>query len=61
MGRRRDVFVDCFVPKRSRSNREPTRAELKATKVLGMEIEEAAAKVRTGPPGDDDEHFALPI
>jgi hypothetical protein len=56
-----DVFVDRFVPGRSRNNRAPMPAELKATKLLGMEIEEASAKVRTGPPGDDEEDYALPI
>jgi hypothetical protein len=29
--------------------------------VLGMQIEEASAKVRTGPPVDDEEDYALPI
>lgn len=41
--------------------RPPTTQEMKATTVLGMEINEAAAKIRTGPPGDDEEDYALPI
>jgi uncharacterized protein len=35
--------------------------ELKATTVLGLELDEVSAKVRTGPPGDDAEDYALPI
>lgn len=41
--------------------RTPTAQELKVTKVLAVEIEEASAKVRTGPPKDDEEDYALPI
>lgn len=38
--------------------REPNEKELKATSVLALPIEEASAKVRTGPPGDDEEDYA---
>ena len=41
--------------------RVPTAKELKATSVLAFEIEEASAKVRTGPPKDDAEDYTLPI
>src|SRR5712671_6567910 len=41
--------------------REPTGKELKATTVLEFQIEEASAKVRTGPPIDDEEDYALPV
>ena len=41
--------------------RLPTAKELKATTVLAFEIEEASAKVRTGPPKDDAEDYELPI
>jgi hypothetical protein len=34
---------------------------LKATSVVSVPIELAAAKIRTGPPLDDDEDYALPI
>ena len=39
--------------------RAPNRLELKATSVLRIGLEEASAKVRQGPPGDDDEDLAL--
>ena len=41
--------------------RRPTEKELAGTRVLAVEIEEASAKVRTGPPGDFDEDVPLPI
>jgi nitroimidazol reductase NimA-like FMN-containing flavoprotein (pyridoxamine 5'-phosphate oxidase superfamily) len=41
--------------------RVPTPSELKGTLVLSLPIDEASAKVRTGPPVDDDEDYALPI
>lgn len=41
--------------------RGPNEKEMKATSVLRLDIESASAKVRTGPPGDDEEDYALPI
>ena len=41
--------------------RQPNDKELKATTVLEVTIEEASAKVRTGPPADDEEDYELPV
>lgn len=41
--------------------RVPTEKELKATAVLEFTMEEASAKVRTGPPMDDEEDYVLPV
>lgn len=41
--------------------RRPTAHELKATSVLEFSMEEASAKIRTGPPLDDEEDYSLPI
>ena len=41
--------------------REPTEQELKATTVLSLPLEEVSAKVRTGPPLDDEEDYELPV
>lgn len=41
--------------------RTPTPEELKITKVLAVTIEEASAKIRTGPPKDDETDYELPI
>jgi hypothetical protein len=35
--------------------------ELEQTSVLQMDIVEASAKIRSGPPQDDEEDYALPI
>jgi hypothetical protein len=39
--------------------REPTEQELKATTVLVLPLEEVSAKVRTGPPIDDEADYEL--
>ena len=41
--------------------REPTDEEMVQTTVLCLPIAEASAKIRTGPPLDDEEDYALPI
>lgn len=41
--------------------RPPSELELKATTVLSIEIDTASAKIRTGPPLDDEEDYDLPI
>jgi len=55
------VISEQVIAGRWNDVRLPTAKELKATTVLSFEIEEASAKVRTGPPKDDDEDYALPI
>jgi nitroimidazol reductase NimA-like FMN-containing flavoprotein (pyridoxamine 5'-phosphate oxidase superfamily) len=56
----RDV-VDRFYPGRSALLRPITQQEAKATTIIAMEIEEAAAKVRAKGVGDDEADFDLPI
>jgi len=41
--------------------RKPNEQELKATSVLALTINEASAKIRTGPPKDEQEDYPLPI
>ena len=41
--------------------REPTELEMKATTVLSLTLAEASAKIRTGPPLDDEEDYSLPM
>ena len=52
---------DHIVPGRWESLRPVKQEEIDLTAVLQMEIVEASAKVRTGPPVDDEEDYALPI
>jgi nitroimidazol reductase NimA-like FMN-containing flavoprotein (pyridoxamine 5'-phosphate oxidase superfamily) len=55
------AVVDHIVPGRSGAVRGPDRRELAATAVLAVPLDEASAKVRTGPPKDDEEDYAQPI
>jgi uncharacterized protein len=54
-------FTDHIVPGRWAELRPITDQELKGTAVLALPIEEASAKVRTGPPLDDDEDLEWPV
>ncbi|PWC38930.1 pyridoxamine 5'-phosphate oxidase family protein [Azospirillum sp. TSO22-1] len=56
-----DSMIDRFYPGRAAELRPSTEQELKATMVVGMEIEEASAKVRSKGIGDDEADYALPI
>jgi uncharacterized protein len=53
------AIVEHVAPGRWREVREPSAKELAGTLVLRLPIEEASAKVRTGPPLDDEEDYAL--
>lgn len=55
------TFTEALWPGRWDMLRAVTSRELKATTVLGLELDEVSAKVRSGPPGDDEEDYALPI
>jgi len=55
------VISDHLIAGRWDDVRLPNEKELKATSVLEFSIEEASAKIRTGPPVDDEEDYVLPI
>jgi nitroimidazol reductase NimA-like FMN-containing flavoprotein (pyridoxamine 5'-phosphate oxidase superfamily) len=54
-------FTDHVVPGRWAELRPITDQELKGTAVLALPIEEASAKVRTGPPKDDEDDLSWPV
>jgi hypothetical protein len=54
------AVVEHVVPGRWEETRPPSEKEMKQTLVLALALEEASAKVRTGPPLDDEEDYALP-
>jgi nitroimidazol reductase NimA-like FMN-containing flavoprotein (pyridoxamine 5'-phosphate oxidase superfamily) len=56
-----ELFTEKLLPGRWADVRPPTRQELKGTKVLSLPLDEASAKVRTGPPIDEDEDYDLPV
>ena len=55
------AMVDRFYPGRTATLRRSTTQEIKATRVIGMTIEQASAKVRAKGIGDEEEDYALPI
>ncbi len=55
------IFVDTLFPGRWDILRPMNAQEFKATTVMSLPLSEASAKVRTGPPKDDEEDYALPI
>lgn len=54
------ALSEHIVPGRWDDARQPNERELKATSVLRVPIEEFSAKVRTGPPIDDEEDYSFP-
>ena len=54
------ALVERVAPGRWAEIRPPNPQELKATTILRLAIAESSAKIRTGPPIDDDEDLALP-
>jgi len=54
-----EIISEHILPGRWADIRWPNRKELKATVVLKLNIKEASAKIRTGPPIDDEEDYAL--
>ena len=54
-----EIFTEKLIPGRWDHVRWPTRQELKGTAALALRIDEGSAKIRTGPPVDDDEDYEL--
>ena len=55
------AFTEHVMVGRWHDVREPNAAELAATSVLSLPIDEASAKIRMGPPIDDAADYELPI
>jgi len=55
------ALSEHIMPGRWRDIRGPNEQELGQTLVVAIPIREASAKIRTGPPKDDEEDYALPI
>ncbi len=56
-----EAFTERLIPGRWQEARPPTVKELKAISVLALPLDEASAKVRTGPPLDDEADYALDV
>jgi len=53
-------ITEHLIPGRWADTRLPNASEMKRTMVLAIPIEEASAKIRTGPPNDEPEDMDLP-
>ena len=56
-----EAIVEHIVPGRWSEARQPSENELKATSVLALPIDECSAKLRSGPPQDDEADYALAV
>ncbi len=54
------ALSEHILPHRWEDSRQPNETELKATSVLRLPIAEFSAKVRVGPPVDDEEDYSFP-
>jgi hypothetical protein len=55
------AVTEHLIPGRWNEARLPNRRELNATRVVSIRIDDASAKVRVGPPLDEDEDYGLPV
>ncbi len=55
------AFSEHIVPGRWAEVRQPNPQEVQGTLVLTLPLTEASAKVRTGPPLDDEADYSLPV
>jgi uncharacterized protein len=55
------AFTEHVAPGRWEEARQPTEQELKATWILSVPLDEASAKIRSGPPEDEPEDMELPV
>jgi nitroimidazol reductase NimA-like FMN-containing flavoprotein (pyridoxamine 5'-phosphate oxidase superfamily) len=55
-----DALTEKLLVGRSAQVRPPTEAELAKTHIVALPLSEASAKIRRGPPIDDDADLALP-
>jgi hypothetical protein len=53
--------VEHIIPGRWGDARQPSDAEIKGTTILALPLSEASAKIRSGPPIDDEADLALPV
>jgi nitroimidazol reductase NimA-like FMN-containing flavoprotein (pyridoxamine 5'-phosphate oxidase superfamily) len=56
-----EALVEHVCAGRGRDARAPNEAEFRQTLVIAIPLAEASAKIRSGPAGDEEEDYALPI
>ncbi len=55
------MFIERLVPGRQADLRPSTKKEIQGTSVFQLSLDQASAKVRTGPPVDDEDDYELDI
>ena len=55
------AFTERLLPGRWEDARPPNAVELKQTTIVAVAIDSASAKVRTGPPKDEEDDLDLPV
>ena len=55
------AVTEHLIPGRWDEARLPNHKELNATSVVSIKVDEASAKVRVGPPVDEQEDYAMPV
>jgi len=56
-----EAITNHIIPGRWNDARKPNEKELNATSVVSLKIDEASAKIRSGPPKDEEEDYDLPV
>jgi hypothetical protein len=56
-----EAITEHILPGRWHEARLPNRKEMNATSVVSIKIDQASAKVRSGPPADEEADYALPV
>lgn len=56
-----EAITNHILPGRWDDARKPNEKELNATSVVSLKIDEASAKIRSGPPKDEEEDYDLPV
>ncbi|MGH9457829.1 MAG: pyridoxamine 5'-phosphate oxidase family protein [Thermoanaerobaculia bacterium] len=56
-----DALVDHLIPGRVAEVRRPTEGEIRATTIVALPIDEVSAKIRVGPPSDDEDDYTAPV
>jgi hypothetical protein len=55
------AFTESMIPGRWDDVRQPNEKELKATSIVSIPIDLGTAKIRKGPPGDEEVDLELPV
>ena len=56
-----DVVVQVLIPGRPADMRTPSEEEIRQTAVISLDLDQVSAKVRTGPPIDDEEDIGTGV